>query len=141
MLKCYIASPFFTNEQLEEVEQIKKILEELKIEYYSPKDFFILKQDASIKEQDKVVYSNEKEILNCDFMICNTNNKDMGSIFEAGYARAFAKSIIYFNSQFPKFNVMLARTSFACCNTFEQLKESIINLINNKSKIYKGLIE
>ena len=140
-MKCYIASPFFNNLQLEEVEQIKKILEELSIDYYSPKDFFILKPEASIEEQNKVVDSNIQEILNCDFMICNTNNKDMGSIFESGYAYCKNIPIIYFNSQFPKFNVMLARSGVFCCNTFKQLRQSIINFCNNYSQNYEGLIE
>lgn len=142
-MKCYIASAFFNELQISEVEQIKKILNELEIEYFSPKDYFVLSSDSSIEKQKEILDKNYEEIENSDFIIVNTNNKDMGVLHESGYASKAKIPIIYFNSQFPKFNVMLSCSGIATCNTFEDLKFIIEIFKKNKNykRIYEGLIE
>ena len=60
----------------------------------------------------------------CDWMICNTRNKDMGSIFEAGYFHKLGKPIIYFCAGLPpgaQFNLMLAASGLAVCTSIGQL--------------------
>ena len=62
----------------------------------------------------------------CDWMICNTRNKDMGTIFEAGYFHSLGKPIVYFCAGLPegaKFNLMLAASGVAVCTSIEDLRE------------------
>ena len=61
----------------------------------------------------------------CDWMICNTRNKDMGSIFEAGYFHKLEKPIVYFCAGLPagaQFNLMLAASGEAVCTSLEDLR-------------------
>ena len=45
MNKCYIASGWFSPEWLEELENIKSVLDELDLNYFSPKDENLAKPD------------------------------------------------------------------------------------------------
>ena len=59
-------------------------------------------------------------------MLVNTRDKDIGTIWEAGYAFAFDKPIVYFCAGLPegaKFNLMLARSGIKVCTSFEQLED------------------
>ena len=58
-------------------------------------------------------------------MICNTRNKDMGSIFEAGYFHKLGKPIVYFCAGLPsgaQFNLMLAASGLAVCTSLDDLR-------------------
>ena len=75
-----------------------------------------------------------------DWMICNTRNKDMGTIFEAGYFHSLGKPIVYFCAGLPegaKFNLMLAASGKAVCTSIDDLKEYIMTC----QKYENGLIE
>jgi nucleoside 2-deoxyribosyltransferase len=83
-------------------------------------------------------------------MICNTRNKDMGSIFEAGYFHSLGKPIIYFCAGLPpgaQFNLMLAASGKAVCTSLNQLKGYLLDCHANgiESKLiemrYQGKIE
>lgn len=143
-MKCYIASPFFNKEQTKEVENIKEILNKFNIDFFSPKDFFVLLADETNEKRKEIFLKNLNEIKDCDFMICNTNNKDMGSIFESGYAFSNSIPIIYFNQQIKgKFNVMLEQSGMCICINYNELILSIkkfidIGIYNDN---YKGDIE
>ena len=66
-------------------------------------------------------------------MLVNTRDKDIGTIWEAGYAFAFKKPIIYFCAGLPegaKFNLMLARSGIKVCTSFEQLEEYLDRVIS-----------
>lgn len=130
MTKCYIASPFFNKEQVGEVDMIKSILEALKVEVFSPKDFLICKPDASEKERRMVFQKNVEEIRNSDFIICNTNNKDMGSVFEAGVAYEANIPIIYFNQTLKGyFNLMLGCSSMKVTTSYAELTVGVQRFI------------
>ena len=101
MNKCYIASGWFSPEWLEELENIKSILDNLELSYFSPKDENLCSPDADENFQDQVFNGNIKGMEECDWMICNTRNKDMGSIFEAGYFHKLGKPIVYFCAGLP----------------------------------------
>ena len=53
-----------------------------------------------------------------------TRNKDMGSIFEAGYMNCLEKPIVYFCDGLPpgaQFNLMLAASGIKVCRSLEDL--------------------
>ena len=102
MNKCYIASGWFSDLWLEELEEIKLILDRLDLPYFSPKDENLCQPDSDVDFQDQVFNGNIKGMEECDWMICNTRNKDMGSIFEAGYFHKLGKPIIYFCAGLPQ---------------------------------------
>jgi nucleoside 2-deoxyribosyltransferase len=147
MNKCYIASGWFSPEWLEELENIKSVLDSLDLNYFSPKDENLCSPDADEDFQDQVFNGNIKGMKECDWMICNTRNKDMGSIFEAGYFHKLNKPIIYFCAGLPtgaQFNLMLAASGLTVCTSLAQLKSYLRDCKSTEKLLeirYKGAIE
>ena len=147
MNKCYIASGWFSPEWLAELEEIKSVLDSLNLKYFSPKDENLCEADSDIGFQDQVFNGNIKGMEECDWMICNTRNKDMGSIFEAGYFHKLNKPIVYFCAGLPpgaQFNLMLAASGQSVCTSIKELKGYLIDCIATGEIIarrYEGKIE
>ena len=145
--KVYIASGWFSPEWLEELENIKSTLDERQLDYFSPKDENLCKPDDDADFQDQVFNGNIAGMEECDWMLCNTRNKDMGSIFEAGYFHKLRKPIVYFCAGLPegaKFNLMLAASGEAVCTSLEGLGEYLDDCIEAEGIIqrrYGGFIE
>ena len=81
MNNVYIASGWFSPEWLQEVEDLKQVLQEFKLDYFSPKDYAIAEATASNDTQKQIFDGNVEHLNKCDWMICNTRNKDMGTIW------------------------------------------------------------
>jgi len=147
MNKCYIASGWFSPEWLQELEDIKLCLDDLGLSYFSPKDENLCSPDSSVSFQDAVFNGNIKGMEDCDWMICNTRNKDMGSIFEAGYFHKLNKPIVYFCAGLPpgaQFNLMLAASGVAVCTSLEDLRRYLGDSAYRRSLVerrYSGVIE
>ena len=133
--KVYLASGWFSPEWFEEVENIKKIFDAYQVRYFSHKDENLCQPDAEDSIQDQIFEGNIKHLHESDWMICNTRNKDMGSIFEAGYFHSIGKPIVYFCAGLPegaKFNLMLARSGIKVCTSFEQLEDYLDRTIEEE---------
>ena len=147
MNKCYIASGWFSPEWLEELEMIKTKLEVCGLDYFSPKDENLCDENSDIGFQDQVFDGNIKGMNDCDWMICNTRNKDMGTIFEAGYFHKLGKPIVYFCAGLPpgaQFNLMLAASGLAVCTSLEQLGNYLSDCVGSDELVemrYQGRIE
>ena len=147
MNKCYIASGWFSPEWLEELENIKSVLDKCELDYFSPKDENLAKPDDTVSVQDSIFNGNIKGMEECDWMICNTRNKDMGSIFEAGYFHKLGKPIVYFCAGLPagaQFNLMLAASGLAVCTSFDQLEAYLKDCLGSNELVelrYAGAIE
>ena len=145
--KVYLASGWFSPEWLEEVENIKLIFEKHNISYFSPKDENLCDNDANESMQDQIFSGNIKHLHECDWMLCNTRNKDMGSIFEAGYMNCLEKPIVYFCDGLPagaQFNLMLAASGIAVCTSLKQLDNYLADSVESNTLVemrYQGEIE
>ena len=148
MNKCYIASGWFSPEWLAELESLKASLDKHGFRYFSPKDEAVCEADAALDRQKAIFDGNVNAIKDCDWILCNTRNKDMGSIFEAGFAHSLGRDIVYFSAGLPpgaQFNLMLAQSGIAVCTSIDDLdayltrcKEAGSTL---QSEPYKGSIE
>ena len=148
MDKCYIASGWFSPEWLEELENIKATLDDLGFDYFSPKDENLCTPDSTVNFQDQVFNGNIQGMEDCDWMLCNTRNKDMGSIFEAGYFHKLGKPIVYFCAGLPagaQFNLMLAASGEAVCTSLTDLEEYLQYCDSEGRRVlprrYQGKIE
>ena len=80
-------------------------------------------------------------------MLCNTRNKDMGSIFEAGYFNCLEKPIVYFCDGLPDgalFNLMLAASGIKVCRSLPELDDYLARCTASEELIverYQGEIE
>ena len=126
---CYIASGWFNEDQARDLENIKRICTTLNIKFFSPKDECVVKPNANAEERKKTFDDNLNAIKNADYVIVNTRDKDMGTIFEAGYAHAINKPIIYFCDGLKgKFNLMLAQSGSAVATSCDDLVFFLINI-------------
>lgn len=142
MRRAYIASPFFNDRELSQVEGIKRILVDLGFEFYSPKDDAgILLPDATPQQRAAVVEENRRAIRDCDFVVCNTARKDIGSVWEAGYADGVGKPVVYFAEGLPGlFNVMLSETGIAVCTDLDDLRSYLRSIFPARRR-YHGSIQ
>ena len=141
-MKVYLASPFFNDEQVEREERVKKKLRGLGVTVLSPKEFCFCPPDASDELREKTFKDNLKHIKEADAIFAITNGKDMGTIFEAGFAYGIHKPIIYFyeglNSQF---NLMLAQSGNVVLTDDSFTFNDIQNALNGNKVKFKGEIE
>ena len=125
--KIYLASGWFNPTQAEELTQLEKICDDRKwIDLASPRRIFVCPPNAPKEVQDATFDGNLHHIKTADFLIVNTRDKDIGTIWEAGYAYSNEVPIVYFCQGLPegaKFNLMLARSGVKVCTTFDQLED------------------
>ena len=135
MKKIYLASGWFNPVQAEELTTLENIFD-TRADHFdlsSPRRIFVCPPGAPQSVQDETFYGNLRHIQQSDFLLVNTRDKDIGTIWEAGYAHAYAKPIIYFCAGLPegaKFNLMLARSGIKVCTSFEELEEYLDRVID-----------
>lgn len=138
----YLASPFFNEEQINRIEKVEKLLEN-RAEYqlFSPRKEILLVPDSSEEDRNHAFRKNIETINDSDLVLCITDGKDIGTIWEAGYAYAKNKQILYFCETLGgnPFNVMLAKSAYGIATSFEQLKNMIKT--GNLQNCYKGKIQ
>ena len=125
--KVYLAAGWFNPVQAEELDRLEEICDSREwIDLASPRRIFVCPPDAPKETQDKTFLGNLEHIATADFLLVNTRDKDIGTIWEAGFAFALRKPIIYFCAGLPegaKFNLMLARSGCKVCTSFEELED------------------
>lgn len=138
MVQIYFASPFFNPEQVEREEALKELLRFKGMNIYSPKEQCFLPANSTTTDREKVFNDNCKAIEDCDFVFAITDGKDVGTIWECGYAYAKGKRVIYFCETLGSglFNLMLAASGIAI---FKSREDVINNLLVDKSNLGDGL--
>jgi nucleoside 2-deoxyribosyltransferase len=138
---AYIAAPFFNPNQITRVALVENILEKHGFTYFSPRKVFVCPPDAPEEVRRRTFEGNHQGILDAEFLIAITDDKDMGTIWEAGVAYQANIPIIYVAFTLGKdqmFNLMLAESAYAVARTPEQLEEI---LLTGKPLKYIGKIE
>jgi hypothetical protein len=121
----YIAGPFFNAYQIRAVEDIKEILLLNHIEFFSPKDECLFKPGEITPQQ--VLKVNIEALEKSKLVVCITDGKDPGTMFEAGWAYANHIPIIYVwftGMKEQKFNLVLA-ASGSVVRTLKQLNSAV----------------
>ncbi|MDD4533371.1 MAG: nucleoside 2-deoxyribosyltransferase [Prevotella sp.] len=150
MKKIYFASPWFNAEQAEREDRVKNKLRELGFNVWSPKESCICPPDASNELRKKTFNDNCESIKASDIIFAVTDGKDMGTIWEAGYANGLnalgaRKPIViaYYCETLGdgKFNLMLANSGDIIITDFETLNELPTLIEKGKGLGYAGKIE
>ena len=127
MKKIYLASGWFNPIQAEELTRLEEICDSRAwIDLASPRRIFVCPPNAPKETQDATFEGNLHHIKTADFLIVNTRDKDIGTIWEAGFAFANNVPIVYFCQGLPpgaKFNLMLARSGVKVCTSYDQLED------------------
>lgn len=125
IFSVYLASPFFNEEQLDRVKRLEDALDNLSyVDIFSPR----LESNVKFEEgNSKLCFSmNIDAIANADIVIAVTNDKDLGTLFEAGYAYALKKPILYLYETEEKelnFNLMLSQSGLAFNSINDVIKQ------------------
>lgn len=150
--KVYFASPWFNPEQAEREDRVKKKLRELGFNVWSPKDNCVCSPIADKEMRKKVFSDNCKNIEDCDILFAITDGKDMGTIWEAGYACGLntgyivgkhIKIVYYCETLGPngQFNLMLAQSGDVVITKFEDLDRLPDLIREGKGFAYVGIVE
>lgn len=136
----YLASPFFKDSQIQREEIVKTILREHGYKVYSPKENGVLTPDATDEVRTKIFKENCEAIQKSRRILAITDEKDIGTIWEAGYAYGIGKEIVYYAETLGNnpFNVMLGKSGIGIFTNYDDLgKAAYSNMFNNKNE--KGL--
>lgn len=153
-LKVYFASPWFNPEQAEREDRVKNKLRELGFNVWSPKDNCVCSPIADEAMRKRVFTDNVENIRNCDIIFAITDGKDMGTIWEAGYANGInllrmacdykpIKVVYYCETLGPngQFNLMLAMSGDIVITKFEDLNKLPELILKNEGLAYAGIVE
>lgn len=136
----YIAAPFFNPNQVTRVALVETLLEKHGFTYFSPRKQSAIGPISSPEVRKKSFDMNIIGIEESEFIIAITDDKDVGTVFEAGHAYASDIPIIYVAFTLGEdglFNLMLAESSVATATTVEDLEKAILG----EEIYYEGLIE
>ena len=130
MYKLYFAGGWFNPLQEEEHRRIGDFLATLeKFVVFNPRlaggDF---KPDKNNAHMTQVFLNNCTQIQDADVIVAITDYKDMGTLWECGYAYANCKPIIYYCETLgdKPFNLMLAQTGKVAKN-IDELKQLLLS--------------
>lgn len=123
----YIAAPFFNDEQTKRVERVKKLLNSCNLLFFSPKDESNLLFEENKENQTAVFNLNIRAINAAKIVVVITNDKDTGTMFEAGLAFAFRKKIVYLYEGGKSFNLMLSNSGIAT-TSIDELEQMLAKL-------------
>lgn len=140
----YFASPFFNPEQVEREERMIAHLRGLGFEVFSPKESCHLDAKASQQSREEVFASNCKAIDEARAVFAVTDGKDMGTIWEAGYAYGTNKPVIYFAETLGnnQFNLMLAQSGRDVFTSQQEVTVySLVNALSGQKRQFRGDIE
>ncbi len=145
----YFASPWFNPEQEEREERLKAKLREIGFEVWSPKESCICPPNASTEIKKQTFDDNCANIFSTDIVFAVTDGKDMGTIWEAGYANGLnvgftddAKiKIVYYCETLNggQFNLMLAQSGDVVITDFKDLDN--LEKLLKEGQAYVGSIE
>lgn len=143
--KIYFAGPFFNPEQIEEHSRIYDIIKD-DYDVFNPKLAGIVDTSDSADRMVNILLGNINALNECQLVVAITDRKDIGTIWETGYAYACKKPIIYYCETLGNnpFNLMLAKTGLVARNE-EELRKLLNDeaswFFHNYREQYKGEIE
>lgn len=151
--KIYFASPWFTPEQEEREERLKAKLRSLGFDVHSPKEEAVCGEFSDPETRQKIFDGNVFAIQDADIVFAVTDGKDMGTIWEAGYAFGYNErqravgyepiKIVYYCETLGngQFNLMLAQSGDIVITKFEDLDKLPEMLAGGEKVEFVGRIQ
>ncbi len=127
--RVYLASGFFNDEQIRNIEVVEKALfDQDEYSYFMPR-LDNLGEEGKNPDWDAIYQKNVDELEECDYMIALTAGKDMGTLVEVGQFIHMKKPVIFFTPGLTgNFNLMLAKPAHRVCTTEEELIDALKDL-------------
>lgn len=144
-MKIYLASGWFSDEQMDVCTKLENKLDSLGYDTFKPRvESKITSANPTMEERKETFRGNVTNIDDADIMVANVTYKDTGVHFEIGYAFAKNKPIIFYkeDNDVRPFNLMLAQASdFAPAATLEELETRLQEYQSGVTSDYQGTIE
>ena len=123
MKKIYYAGGWFSPEQEEQHTRIYNLIKD-KYDVFNPKLESLITPGCSSDKMTQTLIGNIEGIKNADLVVVLYDYRDIGTIWEAGFAYSSKKPIIYFAEHLngKPFNLMLAKTGRFASNEKVLLK-------------------
>ena len=143
-MKVYAAGPFFNPSQLATMEEVETVLYDAGVDVFQPrngaasakklnKDIGAGK-DPDPKTRYQVYRDNVDNIDDADLIVAVIDDRDIGTIFEIGYAAKANVPIITFTNMGYGMNLMLAESTLAHCKGVSQLSEAMSMFVKDATK-------
>lgn len=134
----YLASPFFNEDQIEREERIKNLLRTYGYKVYSPREHGVVGNLSDSVAVQETFNSNVEAINNSKKVLAITDRKDMGTIWEAGYAYGKDIPIVYYAETLGDnpFNIMLSESGIGIYTDDIQLRGACeLNRFDRKAEV------
>lgn len=121
-VKAYLASPFFSQQELNWVKYIKGVLEEVNIDVFSPfHENGLLKRNSSDILKKEVFDKDIEAIDKSDIIVALLDNNDTGTYFEIGYAYKNEIPIVGLKTSDSNLNNMILNSCSVIVNSVDEL--------------------
>ena len=149
MYDVYLAGPFFNEHQIEVIAGIEDLMDSFHISYFSPRWCGMIDDKTTDIEKQAIFYKDIESIQNSRYVFAITDGKDMGTLFECGYAFANNVPIVYIALDLKgPFNLMLAKSALRVIRSMDELKKMLYESVKENGhhiviehKDYEGEIE
>ena len=117
--------------------------------YFSPRWCGMVDDKSTDIEKQAIFHKDIKSIQNSRYVFAITDGKDMGTLFECGYAFANNVPIVYIALDLKgPFNLMLAKSALRVVRSMDELKKMLCESVKENEcsiviehKDYEGEIE
>lgn len=124
--KIYLASPFFNDEEIKRMNEVKDVLREKGLNVFAPFENQNKHLEFASKEWRKATFGSDVQHIDwCDVVVAiisQGNYDDSGTAWELGYAYATKKPIILVNLTGEVINLMIADSLHALITSCDELK-------------------
>jgi len=134
-MKVYLGSPFFNEDQLKTVKSIEKALDDANISYFSPRSEGVLIDMTPEEREDKfkkIFHSNIYNMNDCNIMIANIDDRDIGTAVEISYMYSSNKPVFSFSGNNYIINIMMRQMIKSHNVNIDNLMTNINQYMNNK---------
>ena len=124
----YLASPFFNERQVERMETVLSLLRINGYSVFAPYENSVVEnQNLQNPEYRKRIFTKNIEAIKASRMVLAiTNDKDMGTLFEAGYAYGLGIPVVYFAEDLNgPFNLMLSESGIGVYTDWAKFMKAV----------------
>lgn len=128
-MKIYFAAPWFSPAQQEIHDRVLTVLDESDHKIFSPRRELVVKPDDPKRIRRQAFTGNLKAIDESDLVVAVTDYKDIGTIWEAGYAYRGLKAVLYYAETLGdrQFNLMLAESGIGVVRGTDELRNVLVH--------------
>jgi len=134
MGKVYVAGGWFTPEQIDSLEDVEYCVKLMDSTSFMPRHMNLGEDGCN---WDDIFSENIKHLNSSSLVIASTAGKDMGTIWECGYAYAKNIPIVYYTKGITKPNLMLGKSGIICKDLKELMNYLLDGVLPEEIKDYE----